>query len=164
MIGDILVVAGGSDGGGAAISELNAIQIKTLTRALCQPRLSRFTLAHKRSNCVFSVKSNSCTPANELTVVVVGRDGAADGTICLVPYLTSHFGITIENPCLHCVYGRNYMELMVLCGSKGLPFSPKAGHQSTNVLGTAAPRRIGGSMASSGASNGTGAPCLDSRL
>lgn len=138
VLGDILGMDGGSDGGNGVISKLHSSQIKTLAKFLNQ---ARFTLPHKRSDRTFSIKSISRKSASEMTLVLASGDGASDKTIGLVPYLKLEFNITIENPCLPCVvYGSNYMaplELVVLSSSRCLPLLAKTGDHATNITAKA---------------------------
>ncbi|KAI9636400.1 eukaryotic translation initiation factor 2C 2 [Dioszegia hungarica] len=100
---------GGPPGGGAPQS-LDPRSIKRLNDVL---RMAKFTVTHRKTSRVFTMRGLTVQAAADLKFLLTGRDGAQDRMVSIVDYYKEMYNVQVTKPRLPCVaYGqRNYVPL-----------------------------------------------------
>ncbi|ORY30401.1 Piwi domain-domain-containing protein [Naematelia encephala] len=142
---------GGRGGGGgsgmahgAGLSQLTDGQLSKLNKIL---RNAKFTVTHRQTNRVYSIKTLTHRPASELSFLLTGRDGKADTKVGVVQYFKTQYNANVTKPRLPCVmdfkYGNNSyvpMEFVKLLDYNPIPMTALTSDQTADMIRVAAKR------------------------
>ncbi|KAK1921573.1 eukaryotic translation initiation factor 2C 2 [Papiliotrema laurentii] len=131
---------GGFSGGGRPdVQSISPVQLRKLNEVL---RMAKFTVTHRKSSRVFTMRGLTSQCAADLKFLLNGRDGRPDRMVSVETYMKEQYNYVVRKPRLPCVqYGSKFylpMECVVLEAFNSIPFRSLTADQTADMIRVAA--------------------------